>query len=484
MPIDLKDVQIDSEAQKYKTMLENLQGNILKGHGRDFTIHFFVKFTAQPNFVKGWIRNFSNQFITSAKQQLDETREFKAFRIPGGLFCNFFLSSRGYEYILGLTQEEVKNLFPEPDQDNTGVNFLNGMEAAQAQLNDPSSETWEEGYRGRQIHAMILLADDDENFLLRRARQVLFQIRAVGQVLALERGHALRNKQGQGIEQFGYADGVSQPLFLKSDLEREQNQIGIDKWNPSAPLELALIKDPKATAEDCFGSYFVFRKLEENVRGFKQREQDLADALGLKDDDTERAGALVVGRFEDGTPVVLQKDAAQQPAVPPLNNFKYDIDDPNAVKCPFHAHIRKTNPRGDVAKKFGLDEEQAERSRRIVRRGITYGIRKDDPNADIPPEQRPTKDVGLLFMCFQSSIPRQFGFMQKSWANNVNFVNQGTGRDPVIGQKGSGDSVPQTWATEWDQPDSEKKQFDFGEFVTLKGGEFFFAPSLPFLKSL
>ena len=70
MPIDLKDVQIDSQDQKYKTMLENLQGNILKGHGRDFTIHFFVKFTAQPNFVKGWIRNFSNQFLTSAKQQL------------------------------------------------------------------------------------------------------------------------------------------------------------------------------------------------------------------------------------------------------------------------------------------------------------------------------------------------------------------------------------------------------------------------------
>lgn len=170
---------------------------------------------------------------------------------------------------------------------------------------------------------MILLADDDENFLLRRARQVLFQIRTVGQVLAVERGRALRNKQGQGIEHFGYADGVSQPLFLKSDIEREEKLIGIDKWNPSAPLELALIKDP-TTAENCFGSYFVFRKLEQNVRGFKQREKELAQSLGLEGEDEERAGALVVGRFEDGTPIVLQKDAPDNPAVPPLNNFKFD----------------------------------------------------------------------------------------------------------------------------------------------------------------
>lgn len=482
MPIDLKDCQIDHKAQKYQLMLENLQGNILKGHGRDFTIHFFVKFTAAPNIVKRWIRDFSPH-VVSAKQQLQETQEYKALKIPGGLFCNLFLSSLGYEYILELTKEELKNLFPEPDEDGTGVNFLDGMEASQTQLNDPSPETWEAGYRGRQIHAMILLADDDQNYLLRRARQVLFQIRTVGEVLAVERGRSLKNKQKQGIEHFGYADGVSQPLFLNSDIKQEEEKIGIDKWNPSAPLDLALMKDPKAKVEDCFGSYFVFRKLEQNVRGFKQREEELAKALGLEGEDEERAGALVVGRFEDGTPIVLQKDAPSNPAVPPLNNFKYDLDDPSGVKCPFHAHIRKTNPRGDVTNKFGVDEEQAERSRRIVRRGITYGIRKDDPNdGDVPPEQRPSEDVGLLFMCFQSSIPRQFGFMQKSWANNVDFVNEKTGRDPVIGQKGDGDSQPQEWIAVWGEP--QTKPFDFGEFVTLKGGEFFFAPSIPFLKNL
>ena len=68
--------------------------------------------------------------------------------------------------------------------------------------------------------------------------------------------------------------------------------------------------------------------------------------------------------------------------------------------------------------------------------------------------------------------------MQKSWANNVDFVNQKTGRDPVIGQKGGSDSQAQEWIAVWGEP--ETKPFDFGEFVTLKGGEFFFAPSIPF----
>jgi len=485
MSVDLKDTQIDPNSDRYRTMLENLQGNILKGHGRDFTIHIFLKFTARVSFVKPWIRNFTQQFVTSARQQLEETNEFKAFGIPGTLFANFFLSSQGYEYILELSQDQLARRFPPEVTDpiDPNVKFINGMEAAQAELNDPSPQTWEAGYRGRQIHAMILLADDDEQLLLRRARQVLSQVRAVGRVLAIERGRALRNETGLAIEHFGYADGVSQPLFLQSDLDRESQQAGgIDKWNPAAPLNLALIKDPNVRAEDCFGSYFVFRKLEQNVRGFKQREEELAEALGFgSEEEKERAGALVVGRFEDGTPVVLEKVAPATPANPPINNFKYDLDDPSATKCPFHAHIRKTNPRGDVAKNFGVDEEQAERSRRIVRRGITYGERKDDLESD-DLNTKPTKDVGLLFMCFQSSIPHQFGFMQKSWANNVDFVKPGTGRDPVIGQKGNDPAVPQTWSQEWGGTNT--KQFDFGDFVTLKGGEFFFAPSIPFLLKL
>ena len=52
---------------------------------------------------------------------------------------------------------------------------------------------------------------------------------------------------------------------------------------------------------------------------------------------------MIVGRFDDGTPLTLQRTDGAAQAI--MNNFTYDSDG-DGHKCPFHAHIRKTNPRG------------------------------------------------------------------------------------------------------------------------------------------
>jgi hypothetical protein len=85
-------------------------------------------------------------------------------------------------------------------------------------------------------------------------------------------------------------------------------------------------------------------------------------------------------------------------------------------------------------------------------------------------------------MCFQASIPKQFGFMQKRWCNAEGFLRKSTGVDPVIGQK-TPEVAAQNWPIEYDAPAGAQVQYDFGGFVTMKGGEFFFAPSIPFLRS-
>ena len=117
----------------------------------------------------------------------------------------------------------------------------------------------------------------------------------------------------------------------------------------------------------------MFRKLEQNVRAFKEREQQFAQALGLPEADAKRAGALVMGRFEDGTPVVLKATPDRSGPVP--NNFTYE-DDSHGGKCPFQAHIRKVNPRQE-----GVP--------RIVRRGITYGTRDKEPQDNPSLEELP-----------------------------------------------------------------------------------------------
>ena len=91
----------------------------------------------------------------------------------------------------------------------------------------------------------------------------------------------------QDIEPFGYADGISQPLFLKEEIDKAK-QGGTDRWDPSAPLDLVLVKDPNGEGEDSYGSFFVFRKLEQDVAGFQQRVAELAEELGDRPTETGR----------------------------------------------------------------------------------------------------------------------------------------------------------------------------------------------------
>lgn len=481
MNLDAK--KIDAHDAALEPMLRNLQGNILKGHGRDHTVHIFLEFRGTPEKVRAGFGPLARRLVTSALLQRDQTDQFKAFQIPGGLFGNVLLTATGYAK-LGLDQAAIDKAFPEkPGPFGEQSNFKEGMRAHGGELNDPPPAEWEPGFRAGTIDAMLLLADDDRDFLLRQARIVLDAVLDFARVLVVERGDALRNEAGEGIEHFGYVDGRSQPIYFQSDMGDEG---GTDKWDPAEPLKRVLMPDATVKEPDSFGSYFVFRKLEQDVRHFKQRERDLADALGLVGTDRERAGAMAVGRFEDGTPLALSQTDGFTPAKE--NNFTYDVD-PNALKCPFHAHIRKTNPRGDIVRKLvpGGSEEDLERSRRITRRGIPYGERPKHPEDDQTLDDLPTGGVGLLFMCFQASISGQFAFIQRSWVDKEDFLLAGTGLDPVIGQAPTGPGAPapapQQWLPQWGQAGA-KTAFSFGQFVTLKGGEFFFAPSIPFIDSL
>ena len=483
--VDLNQTNIDPDDPQYQPMLEDLQGNILKSHGRDYSAHIFIKFKSDPDAAKKWISNFAEDFVTSAKKQLDNSARYRRSnrQVSGGLFANFFLSARGYQS-LGF------NLVVATDSNFPSATFIAGLQAYQKQLYDPPVGEWEEGFQDK-IHALILLADDNHDNLEEQAKKVMEDVGAVADIVNTQAGIALRNEKEQVIEHFGFTDGVSQPLFLKRDIDRAKEQ-GTDKWDPSAPLGLVLIQDPFGQGEDSFGSYCVFRKLEQDVRGFKAKEQELAKTLGLKGIDAQRVGALVVGRFRDGTPVTLS--AEEESAESNLNNFNYDGDQYGS-QCPFHAHIRKANPRGDKNDTGETLEKQ--RTHRIARRAISYGETPNVRNKSLSKQDRfhnqlrhlkevklqlaEEETVGLLFLCAQSDIFNQFMFMQKSWANNQNFVKYKTGLDAVTGQ-GTQQTGGQNWSKEWGKPDTV--QFDFSHFVTMKGGEFFFAPSMSFLKTI
>lgn len=455
MAIDLNATGIDLNDPQYQQMLVQLQGNILKAHGRDLSTHLILRFTGQPQAVKEWIQNFARTRVTNAKKQLEEAARFRATRQPGDLFGSLALSATGYKYLKFDTDqfEEENDTFRLGMKERRRVNIFFPNK-------DPRVPQWEAPYQG-EIHALVMLADDAPDKLQQATASTVASLAGVAQVLATEPGYVLRNAEGDPLEHFGYLDGRSQPRVLKDELDREEKQI----WDPSFPLGQLIANDPFNTAPDTFGSYLVFRKLEQNVRGFNLGVRELAARLDI---DEALAGAMIVGRFKDGTPLTL----VPEDGMGDVNDFNYR-QDRDALKCPFHAHIRKANQRGDTP----LTSEESERSRRIIRRGVTYGPRA----ADLSDE--PANGVGLLFMCFQADISHQFEFLMRVWFDNPRFpeILSETGDCPLIGQDGN---EPQKWRPGWNDEEADQARINFGDWVRLKGGEYFFAPSVGFLQNI
>ncbi len=454
-------------------MLDNLQPNILKGHVREFLTVLFLRFddAAQArSFLKALAGSATVKgLMKSAKVHLQEVKAFKTLGKEGTSYVGVGLTGGGYDK-LGIV----------PAKKPADPSFRQGMKTAQ--LGDPATNLWDAAYQ-QQIDAVVLVGDKfvaARNTALAKVKALL-ATRPKIIVLGEERGVGQHNKHGEGIEHFGYVDGRSQPFFLKEDVREEMlERDGATNWDPKFALSRVIVPDPAAPdPARHFGSYFVFRKLEQNVRKFKGEEDKLATRLALKGADEERAGAMIVGRFEDGTPLTLQAADGDHNPVP--NDFDYDSD-PEGGKCPFFGHIRKMNPRGSG----GFEPVAQERLHIMARRGQTYGTRTDDLN-DGRINNKPTKDVGLLFMAFNSNIGEQFEFVQKNWANNPGFpkVPPGApqpGLDLVIGQGARpGISCPVTWGA---PIAAHKSTTAVPQAVTMKGGEYFFMPSLPFLRAL
>ncbi len=258
------------------------------------------------------------------------------------------------------------------------------------------------------------------------------------------------------------------------------------------------------------GSYLVFRRLAQNVGGFHDMVHDLAKHGKLGTHDPAVAGAKLVGRYKSGAPLELTEDqkaliaAAKLPANfdstrgdpsravaqalgvtdqtranegdlaedRRLNNhFEYGNDRGNLV--PRAAHIRKVYPR-DEERPDG--DENDSQTHRILRRGIPFGTSFRPSlgaagHGGKPGVEEPG-DRGLLFLCYQSSIRRQFEFLQQQWVHNKNFPASDDGQDPIIAQTADGKFALQ------DGAGAIKSHVEIMQFVRMTGGEYFFQPSI------
>jgi deferrochelatase/peroxidase EfeB len=158
-----------------------------------------------------------------------------------------------------------------------------------------------------------------------------------------------------------------------------------------------------------------------------------------------------------------------------INNFGYSGDGDGSI-VPRAAHVRKTYPRDEATPGGGQADTE---THRILRRGIPYGEPYDPGAQTGSPHSGDAAyphDRGLLFLCYQSSIERQFEVVQSLWANNPNFPVPGDGEDPIIAQS----KEPRTLTA----PNLPGSPLTIQQFVTTTGGEYFFAPSIAALVTL
>lgn len=372
--------------------------------------------------------------------------------VARAIHVNVLLSDAAYKK-LGLEQRPGDQAFRE------------GMAARgrSSNLRDPSPEDWEPEYRAK-FDALLVVGCNPN-----RDQQEIDALRTIVKAFTAtfheEVGNRIKVTPKDGpaytVEQFGFRDGISQPIFYETELQKKRAvQSG---WDPFAPLGLALAPDPNGRKPLACGSYFVFRKLAQDIALFHSQTAKLAAA---RDVDPEVLRAGLVGRQRNGAPLT-PTDRAND------NDFDYD-DDQRGINCPFHAHVRKSNPRQDVRAVYKPQKH------RVVRRGISYGSVPRDPATGIPTQ--PDGDhgpVGLLFLCAQSNIESQFEHIQGTWENNSDHPpGKLAGVDPVSGQEP--DRIMIRSAPKSPTPPND----NYRQVVSLKGGEYFFAPSISFLRGL
>jgi hypothetical protein len=87
-------------------------------------------------------------------------------------------------------------------------------------------------------------------------------------------------------------------------------------------------------------------------------------------------------------------------------------------------------------------------------------------------------DRGLVFISFQANIWRQFETIQAQWINDGDRFGLGPRTDPVVGE-------PHPGADRLTVPGSPPYFLaDRPRFVTTRGGDYFFQPSMTGLRHL
>ena len=351
----------------------------------------------------------------------------------------------------------------------------------------PANWLWGGEQQGRnKVDVLVMVfADERDNLDTQIAAVRPTSLEGMTEVRCIK-AWPLSQMSGRGREHFGFTDGISQPILEGTfDAERFPDSIHLTALGevvlgyPNAfgvrlgeadaygrPTSLPWLgRLPRVDNVMGFGrngTYLVLRQLEQDVDLFRRAVTERTGSQAYTDPPARQLAAKIVGRWPDGTPLVPYATVDD-------NEFVY-ADDPYGGGCPIGAHVRRANPRDALlnnGRPFRPTNEH-----RVLRRGRIYG--------PPPPPSMPANDAerGLVFLCLNADLERQFEFIQQNWINNPAFGGLADECDPLVGVCGQHGGV----FTMGGLP--ARQRVGLPRFVTVKGGEYFFLPGLEALRQL
>jgi Dyp-type peroxidase family len=405
--------------------------------------------------------------------------------------------------------------------------FLTGMteESRARRLGDVESNApsqWEWGYAGQVPHLVVMFFAESQ-----RLAGLIQSAKGDAWNEAFAEMRWLGTADLDGVEPFGFADGVSQPQIdwqRQRDVTRPQidysNIVALGEFLLGYPNEYNKYTDrpliyADAASRDLLpaedapekkdvgrnGTYLVMRQLRQDVRSFWQFVYRQSDGNAAEAD---KLAAAMVGRTRAGDPLVPIQDQpiagiGPDPEQIRQNQFTF-AKDSKGTACPFGAHVHRANPRntdypgrptglaklitmfGFGPKGFRDDLMSSVRFHRILRRGREYGSELLPENA-LAAAQSDESERGLHFICLNANISRQFEFLQNAWIANTKFSGLTGESDPLLGDRTAIPGCPVTSNfTRLEDGRLGRRVSGLPQFVTVRGGAYFFLPSLRALR--
>ncbi|CAE6486107.1 unnamed protein product [Rhizoctonia solani] len=343
--------------------VKNVQGDVILGFPKkkEEFIFFVIQNAAKFKQALPKLKVTTTADVIEARKTIQEKKSQQAGLIPLA-FSNIAFSKKGLD-ALGITD----NLGDQP--------FAGGQLADARNLGDDGTTgpsgfdpVWETAFKHR-VDGVFVLAGESWASINVKIVEILKDFATSIRVVYRLKG-SVRPGSQKGHEHFGWEDGISNPA-VKGIGEPLPGQRVV----PAGVILCGKSKDPVANrpAWAHEGSFLAFRQLEQKVPEFDEfLANNPIDLPGLsREQGSELLGARLVGRWKSGAPIQLsplQDDP--ELAKDPLrnNNFEYPQvpGDEGQTACPYAAHIRKTNPRNDIAD-AGVEKAS------IIRAGIPYG---------------------------------------------------------------------------------------------------------------